>query len=299
MTLAKNLLKLWKLRIWVGVGVLLATVAAVASLTMFRSAVYSSASTQMLVDSPQSALANAGTDLTGYLGRAAVFARLMTSAEALHYMGRAAGVPGNLIAATGPVEVNGSPDAAHSPIAVQGSRDVATSTNYKLQFIQNPQLPTIDVYAEAPTTNQAVALANGAVTGFAAYIDHLEGGAVPVGKRIEIRGLGGATGGVVDPGANKKIAGLIFVAVLALWCGLVLFVNNLLAQLRRARNTDEDHVPATPQHGIPLPHPVAMRDRHAHLGANHDHVGEAGYSSNHAEDRNEEDDFRRRVGLRD
>ena len=296
MTLAKILLKLWKLRIWVGVGGLLATVAAVASLTMFRSVVYASASTQILVDSPQSAVANAGIDLTGYLGRAVVFARLMTSAEALQYMGQAAGVPGNLIAASGPVEVNGSPDAAHSPTAIQGPREVAAPAKYKLQFLQNPLLPTVDVYAEAPTTEQAIALANGAVTGFAAYITHLEaGGAVPSGKRIEIRQLGGATGGVVDPGASKKIAGMIFVAVLALWCGLVLFVDNLRGQVRRARTTDAEDVSTAPEHQIPLPHPAGVSHRYAHV----DHsMAEASYSSNHVGDRNEGDDVRGGVGLR-
>ena len=59
MTLARILLKLWSLRLWVGLGVLVAGAAAVGTVAMSHSAVYATASTQMLVDSPGSALANA------------------------------------------------------------------------------------------------------------------------------------------------------------------------------------------------------------------------------------------------
>ena len=218
MTLARILLKLWKLRLWVGIGVVLAVVAAVGSVATSHSTVYANASTQMLVDSPASALANAGADLTGYSARANVFARLMTSDEALRYIGQAAGIPGNLIDANGPVEINGSPTATHAPVAIKGGKNLPFPAIYKLSFVQNPDLPTVDVYAQAPTTAQAIALANGAVTGFANFVNQLDGNNVPLGKRIEVRQLGAATGGMVDPGASKKIAVL---ALLRRACNVV------------------------------------------------------------------------------
>ena len=310
MTLAQTLLKLWKLRTWVAVGAVLAIAAAVASLTMLHSTVYSSASTQMVVDSPRSALADAGTDLTPFTARAVVYARLMTSPQALEYIGQAAGVPGNLIAATGPVELNG-PVAVHTPTAVQGGRLASPSSSYTLDFLQNPQLPTVDVYADAPTTGKAIALANGAVRGFAAYISNLEvQSGVPAGKRIEIRQLGGASGGVVDPAASKSIAGMIFIAVLAVWCGLVLLATNLRRQLRAARNPQADaHGGAVFQpvgaeyaaraagHNFSLPHSTARRGADANPAPDPgDTVAESSFSGNHAGDRDEEDDVRR--GLR-
>jgi hypothetical protein len=312
MQLAQILVKLWKLRIWAGVGVLLATVAAVASLTMFHSAVYATASTQMLVDSPQSALADAGADLSGYIARAVVFARLMTAPGALQYIGQAAGVPGNLIAAAGPVELAG-PNATHSPTAVQGGHLVWAPSHYKLDFLQNPELPTVDVYAEAPTTKQAIALANGAVNGFGAYIADLEArNTIPAGHRIEVRQLGGATGGVVDAGASKTLAAMVFVAVLVLWCGLVLLVPNLRGQLRAAQITDPGgalHVPQShdtestppaPQDPFPLlNHPPAGSDSGACSDSEvDDFVSGTSYSTNHAGDRKEQDDLRRGVRLR-
>lgn len=251
MTLAKILLKLWKLRLWVGLGVVLGAVAAVGSLKTSHSTVYASASTQMLVDSPDSALANASVDLSGYVARATVFARLMTSPEALQYIGKAAGINGNLIDATGPVEINGSPTATHAPVDVVGGKDLAAAAIYKLSLVQNSSLPTVDVYADAPTTTQAIALANGAVTGFANFVNQLNANNVPQGERILVRQLGQATGGMVDPSASKKIAVLAFIGVFAVWCCLVLFASNLRANLRAAKERDVGDLLTVPEDPFP------------------------------------------------
>ena len=242
MTFARILLKLWRLRLWTGLGLVLAVVVAGASITLSHSAVYASASTQMLVDSPNSALANASADLTGYLARASVFARLMTSPEALQYIGKAAGINGNLIDATGPMEINGSPTATHAPVDAVGGKDVPAPPIYKLSLVQNPSLPTVDVFADAPTTAQAIALANGAVTGFANFVDHLNANNGAHGQSIVVRPLGQATGGVVDPSASKKIAALAFIGVFAVWCWIVLFVNRQVANLRAAKRQGVDEL---------------------------------------------------------
>ena len=240
MTFARILLKLWKLRVWVGIGAVLAVVAAVGSVATSKTTVYANATTQMLVDSPSSALANSGIDLSGYSARANVFARLMTSDQALQYMGKAAGIPGNLIDATGPLENNGSPIATHAPVAIKGNQNLPFPAIYKLSLVQNPDLPTVDVYAQAPTTAKAIALANGAVTGFANFVNQLEANNVPLSKRVQVRQLGPATGGMVDAGASKKIAVLAFFGVLGMWCVAVLFVSRLIGELRVAKHSGTD-----------------------------------------------------------
>lgn len=305
MTLAKILLKLWKFRIWVGLGVLLAGAAAIASVTLFHSAVYASASTQMLVDSPQSALANADTDLSGYEARAAVYARLMTSVQALQYIGQASRIPGNLIAATGPTEIDGSANATHAPTVAPSSRVGPVAANYKLNFVQNPELPTVDVFAQAPTTRQAIALANGAVSGFSTYITQLE---TQTGlaqyKRVVIRQLGPATGGMVDPGASKSIALLVFLAVLLLWCMLVLFVDNLRRDLRTVglgyangavdSAGRENYLIDPPGRAIPFPGRSVIREGDALPSYR---AVEASSSSSQMDAGSEEDDVRDGVRL--
>jgi hypothetical protein len=276
-TLAPIILKLWKLRLWVGVGIVLGVAAAVASVTMSHSAVYANASTQMLVDSRASALANAGADMTAYTARANVFARLMTTAEALRYIGHAARIPGNLIDASGPVEVNGSATATHAPVVIRSGKDLPAPATYKLSFVMNPSLPTVTVYAEAPTTDRAVALANGAVSGFASFINKLDGKNVPPRERIQVRQLGGATGGIVAPSASKTTAVLIFFGVFALWCGLVLFADRLIAQVRAARKDEatdqlvavaETELPPAHAPGMTLPPLTDDSHRYVKAGAN-------------------------------
>jgi hypothetical protein len=224
----------------VGVGALFGAVAAVGSVATSHSVVYASASTQVLVDSPTSALANASVDLTGYQDRAAIFARIMTTTAALQYIGKAAGINGNLIDATGPVEINQSPTVTHAPVDVVNGQDVAAPAVYKLSFVQNPSLPTVDVYADAPTTAQAIALANGVATGFANFVNSVGASNVPQAQRIQIRQLGPATGGMVDASASKSMALLAFVGVFGLWCGIVLFATRLRANLRAAKRGDVD-----------------------------------------------------------
>jgi hypothetical protein len=235
MEFALALVKLWRLRLWVAGGALLALLASFAVLQVAKSTTYAAAETSMLVDAPRSALGNTQADLTPLVTRAAVFARLMTSAEALNYIGRAAHIPGNLIAATGPEEI-GTPQATHTPSINQNGKLSTPPASYSLRFDQNPLLPTVDVYATAPTANQAIALANGAVTGFATYVDQLElAGNVPAGQRVTIRQMGSATGGAVDSGIGTMLAAIVFPIVMIIWCFMVLLGSKLRGKVRTAR----------------------------------------------------------------
>jgi hypothetical protein len=208
----------------------------VASITVLHlnGKVYATASTQMIVDASKTALGDPKEDLTPYTTRAGVFARLMTTPEALQYIGQAAGVPGNLIAATGPVE-EFSAQAVHVPTSTQGNQLITGGPTYKLNFTQNPELPTVDIYSQAPTTQQAISLANGAVSGFSTYLKKLAGNNVPEAQQVTIRQAGQATGGVVDPSAGKSLAAIIVAVTFLAWCALVLFVSNLRAQIRAVR----------------------------------------------------------------
>jgi hypothetical protein len=234
MEFARALLRLWSLRIWLFLGLLGSVGIGVASITVLHlnGKVYSTASTQMIVDATKTALGDPTEDLTPYTTRAIVFARLMTTPKALLYIGQAAGIPGNLIAATGPVEAL-SAQAVHVPTSTQGNQLVTGPATYKLNFLQNPELPTVDIYSQAPTTKEAISLANGAVTGFATYLKTL--GRLPAGQEVTIRQAGQATGGVVDPTAGKSFAAIITLVAFLAWCAVLLFVTNTRSQIRAVR----------------------------------------------------------------
>lgn len=219
MELAQALLKLWERKRWVAVGLVVAAVAALGARQMLKSTVYSAATTQMIVDAPHSALGDINSSLEPFTTRAGVYALLMTSPEALNSIGRAAGIPGSEISAEGPPEAT---------LPQVGQQPNPPSSPFKLQFNQDPTLPTIDIYAQAPTTQQATRLANGAVTGFTRYLTSLEvQGSVPYGQRVQIRQLGDAIGGVVNSGSGKTLAAIVAFVVFILWCCLILFVSKM------------------------------------------------------------------------
>jgi hypothetical protein len=232
MELALTLNRLWQRRIWVMLGIVIAVAVAVYASSALKKATYAAASTQMVVDAPQSALGNLKTSLVPYTARAIVYARLMTSPEALTYIGKAAGIPGNEIYAVGPAEI-GAPTAVHTPSVQVDGRLAAPKHKYILRFDQNPDLPTVDIYSEAPTTAQSLALANGAVTGFANYLHQLDAStSVPVAQQVRLRELGGANGGVVAKDSGKKLAVLLGFVVFLIWCLLILYVSRIREQMQ-------------------------------------------------------------------
>jgi hypothetical protein len=242
MELALALNRLWQRRIWVAVGIILAVLVVKVSSSALKKTTYAAASTQMVVDAPTSALGNLKTSLVPYTARAIVFSRLMTSPEALNYIGQAAGIPGNEIAAEGPAEI-GAPTAVHTPSVQVDGKLQPPKQKYVLRFDQNPDLPTVDIYAEAPTTAQALALANGAVTGFATYLRQIDSqSSIPLAQQVRIRELGGAQGGVVAASSGTKLGILLGFIVLIAWCLGILYVSRVREHLRAPNRSGREVV---------------------------------------------------------
>jgi hypothetical protein len=110
------------------------------------------------------------------------------------------------------------------PTALKRNVEITGETNpYRLNFESQSNLPTITINSQAPTTSQAVALANGAAVGLKQYVTSLENSnKTPASSRVAIRQLGSANGGVVDGGIKKALAAIVFLAVFLLWCVLIL-----------------------------------------------------------------------------
>jgi hypothetical protein len=230
MELALVLRELLRRRVLLFIGVLVAAIAATLSVYRLdgttlkpRSLQYSSASTAVLVDTPSSVLGNLSQSFESLNVRALVYANFMASPAVLNLIGQQAGIPGDQIYAAGPVDEL-EPRSVQEPTALKRNVEITGETEpYRLSFNSTPNLPTVDVYSQAPTTAQAIALANGAVAGLKEYVSNLEKvNKVPPRSRVAIRQLGPANGSVVDGGISKAVAGIVFVGVFLLWCVLVL-----------------------------------------------------------------------------
>jgi hypothetical protein len=248
--MARTLIRLWQLRLFVALGLVLAAVVGVGSMKLLHKQVYASASTQLLVGAPSAAVGNAATDLSGAEALAPIYAQLLTSDQVLTSVGKAAGIPGNLIEAVGPLQVDGAPQTIRMPNAAPGEPTPTGKPQYILNLTQNPELPTIEVYTQAPTTKQAIALANAAGTGLTAFLtEQAASGATT--KRVSVTQLGPATGGVVDPGAGKSIAVIAFAAVFLIWCGLLLWITRVATEIRTERQMLANGDGSTPEAATP------------------------------------------------
>jgi hypothetical protein len=240
MEFALILRELSRRRVALGIGVVIAVIAAILSVYRLtssglepRSLQYSSASTQVFVDTPSSVLGDLQPSFEPLQARATVYANFMASPTFLALVGEKSGIPGDQIYAAGPVDPS-VPRVVEEPTAVERNVEITgESTPYRLNFNDDPNLPTIGIYAQAPNTRQAIALANASAGALAEYVATLaKTGNTPPAQRVVIRQLGSASGGVVDGGISKSIAVMAFLGVFVLWCVLVLVGGRFLESWR-------------------------------------------------------------------
>jgi hypothetical protein len=225
--------ELTKRRRLLALGVLVAAVAAVLSVYRLdglklkpRGLQHSSASTSVFVDSIPSALASNAKTFESLTTRATVYANLMASPAILNLIGQRVGIAGDRIYAAGPTDPL-VPRVVEEPTSVERNVEITGETApYRFNFDADPNLPTINIYAQAPTSALAIRLADGAVAGLQQYVSTLEAEQhVNPGLDVVIRPLGEATGGVSDPGIRKSVLVLTFLGVLLVWCVLMLVVS--------------------------------------------------------------------------
>lgn len=242
MELARALKTLWRRRRLVGLGVAAAAVAATLSIYQVglvppsltaRTNVFATASTQILVDTPDSAFVDLGQDVESLSVRAGVFARFLSSPVAIGLIAREAKLPADAIEGQGPYSQN-IPRFELEPTAEQrSSQIIGERALYRLRFENNPGTPIITVFAQAPTYEEASRLADAvpaALRGYVQQIQRRQG--TPARSSVAIRKLGDATGGVVNGSADLQIAALVFFVVLAGWC-ILLVPGATIARGRR------------------------------------------------------------------
>ncbi len=248
MELARTLKILWRRRRLVALGALIAAFAAMLSVYRVgllppsltsRANVFATASTQILVDTPDSAFADLANDIDPLDTRASVFARFLASPTAIALIAREARLPAGAIEAQGPYEMN-LPVFQQEPTAEQrSSQIVGEGALYRLRFENNPDLPIVAVFAQAPSQDGAIALATAVPAALRAYVQRIQARQhTPGFRRVVIRRLGRATGGVVNEGANVQIAALVFLVALGGWCMLLIPAHTIARGWRKLGEDD-------------------------------------------------------------
>jgi hypothetical protein len=186
------------------------------------------ASTHVVVDRARSPIADTRAetgDFDSLARRSVLLGELMTSRRVLEYVGRRAGVPAEQIAGFSPV-TSDVPAVFKEPDSERRADEIARSTApYRLNVQSSPALPTLDVYAQAPTPAAARRMASAAVAGLRDYLRAVaaEHGADPEAQ-VRLVELGAPRGGVVNGGAAPEIAVFTFLVVFAISSGLLAIV---------------------------------------------------------------------------
>lgn len=193
-----------------------------------RGETYGTAQAQVLVDSPQSALANLKQDTVPLSTRAGVFAQFMASSAVRGEVAKATGIPADKIFARGPFDdpaIAPSGTEIAAPPEPPAESAAVTGRPYQLTFVAQEELPLVTVYAEAPTAALAKRLADGVAVGVKAHVRKLQDdGKLDQSDRVAIRGLGPAEAGTVTNGSSGPLMVVAFLVIMLIGAGLILAV---------------------------------------------------------------------------
>jgi capsular polysaccharide biosynthesis protein len=225
---------LWARRLATIAIVIFALVVAVVVRLSISSVPTGAATVQILVDSPDSALANLSQETVPLTTRASVFAQVMTSAAVLEQIATSAGVPANQITAQGPYSGAGQPLDAVTPSPARGNQLIAETAKYKLTFVAQANEPVVTASVQGPNAAAAAAVAGSIYPGVQRYVSSLQSqSGTPASNRVTIRQLGPPQAGPVNSSSRSTLMIAAFLGILVL--GLLALIG--IEGLRR--RTDE------------------------------------------------------------
>lgn len=247
MRFGMHLRELSRLRIGVAVSLVVALLAAVWSVERVsllppklapRSVQTATAYTQVLIDTPKSALLNLGVDSDGVAAmttRALLIGTLAASPPVESFISRASGVP------VSELQIQAPSNPAHpAPRTATGRSNspvdlVRSPVQYRLDIYADPIVPFLDIYAQAPTAQTAAKLANGAVDGLNDYIRSVAAsqGTKPYGQ-ASLRQFGRAQGKVINPSVDLQAALLVFLFVFGFGCVVTVALGRVVRGWRVA-----------------------------------------------------------------
>ena len=286
MALVETIRQLWQRKLLVGLVLALAIAAAILSTYRVsssglekRSLAVAAASSQILVDSPDSTLVQ-GAELGTFEAlatRAKIYGQYLASPSAREEIAERAGVPTRSIATSGPF----SSATGQSNYSSQSSEERAgellqEGAGNRLVFTAQEGVPILTVDAQSADTDTALALASASFATLEHYVHSLEADGKPVRQGVTVRELGAPEGGTLGGSNNLILLVLAFLLVFGLGCAAILLVPTFAQRWRSLddeyadSDPDRDHHPGTvdlrdaPPHGYE-PTPLAKGEPREHI----------------------------------
>src|SRR3954453_21836496 len=253
--------ELWQRKLLVGLVVLFALLAAVYSAYRIsvsppaltkRALSVSAASSQILIDSPQSTLvtgAEAGT-LDALATRAKIYGRYLSSLAARAEIAKRVGISPESISTSGPFSpATGQESYASQPSGDRAEELLQEGAQNRLVFTAQEGVPILTVSAQAGTSDRAVALAGASFEVLREYVRRLGVGGEPVRNGVIVRQLGAPEGGTLGGSNNMILMVLAFLLVFALGCAAILVLPSFISRWRALNRLDQ-------RRAAPAPAPV-------------------------------------------
>jgi hypothetical protein len=237
--------ELWRLRLLVILGALLALFCAVlvsyrvspASLKLeSRQYHVGVASARMLIDTPASQVVDLNPKGADTLNsRASLLANLMVSTPVKSIIARDAGVQPDRLIAIAPTAPGSGGPSVPTTLSQKAAEASKTPGAYLLTLQSDETLPIISIDAQAPTAAAAARLANAATTGLRDYLRSVAGAQnLPAGRQIVVSGLGGAQAADQVRGPRKLFAIAAFIFVFGFACFAIIMISGIARGWRRA-----------------------------------------------------------------
>lgn len=238
-------LHILRARWWATLAIVVVAIgAAFAARESVNSVPTGAATVQVLVDSPDSALANLSQETVPLTTRASVFAQVMTSAAVLEDIAASAKVPASQITAQGPYSGPGQVLDTVTPSEARANQLPAQTVKYKLTFVAQTNEPVVTASVQAPTAAAAAHVAASIFPGVQKYVSTLQvQSATPVQHRVTIRQLGPPQAGPVNSSTRSTLMLAAFIGVLVLGLLILLGVEGTRRRAEEAAAYESEQLP--------------------------------------------------------
>ena len=241
MDIAALLTRLWNLRRAMVVAVVLSVVIGIAltyKVSLSPPSIkqpklrIASAQTQILLDSPNSAIGDLSSDTGPLADRAAIYTQFLESEEVRAKIAKVTGLPPNSFVMEGQSSTFGSPGAD------QRSQQIITEAPINRLFFSSERgSPVIQIISQSPDPKIAFGLADGAAKAISEYVTTLQDRQrIPALRRLRIEQMGAAQGGYINSGIGRSQVVVTTIGVFLVLVVLLLVASNVIVDFRRARN---------------------------------------------------------------
>lgn len=208
-----------------------------------RSLSVSAASSQILVDSVPSALAQGAETSTfeALATRAKIYGQYLASLSARVEIAERAGVPVASLSTSGPFSTaTGQINYSAETSGERATELLQEGAGNRLVFSAQEGVPIITVDAQAGNTETAVALASASYATLHKYIKGLDVEGKPLRHGVTVRQLGQPEGGTLGGSNDKMLMALAFLLTFGLGCGAILVVPGVIKRWRALGEADAD-----------------------------------------------------------